>query len=88
MSYSRTEYLYRRQMQLLKEVGNVRLLDFIKATYLSGHQYMHGDARHAQAGLSRKLFYYYYPERKEPRQQIHFGLGEMSKVNQTNRSMT
>jgi hypothetical protein len=87
MSYSRSEYLYRRQMQLLEEVGNVRLLDFMEATYLSGDHYMRGDARHAQAGLARKLFYYYYPQRKEPQQPDTFRISrlETSKVNQTNR---
>jgi hypothetical protein len=75
-------------MQLLEKVGNLRLLDFMEVIYLSGYHYMRGDARHAEAGLSQKLFHYYYPQRKEPRQQIHFGLVETSQVNQTNRSMT
>lgn len=95
MSYSRSVELYQKQKEVLEEVGGgggdgkttIRLLDFMHATYLSGDHYMKGDARHAQAGLSRKLLYYYYPKQTEPKLQILFGLsGAEPAANPQNKS--
>lgn len=61
MSYYRSFELYRKQVQALKQVGNVTLLDFMHTTYLSGHQYIGGDARHAMPKLNRQLLASYYP---------------------------
>eukprot|EP00548_Thalassiothrix_antarctica_P011251 CAMPEP_0194161634 /NCGR_PEP_ID=MMETSP0152-20130528/79051_1 /TAXON_ID=1049557 /ORGANISM="Thalassiothrix antarctica, Strain L6-D1" /LENGTH=171 /DNA_ID=CAMNT_0038871443 /DNA_START=428 /DNA_END=943 /DNA_ORIENTATION=- len=63
MSYFRSQYLYGKQVELLKEVGNITLLDFMHTTYLSGHHYRLGDARHAMPHLNQRLLYYYYPHR-------------------------
>ncbi|CAJ1926221.1 unnamed protein product [Cylindrotheca closterium] len=63
MSYHRSFDLYRKQVELLKHVGNITLLDFMHASYLSGHQYIRGDARHVMPLLNRILLTYYYPSR-------------------------
>jgi len=63
MSYHRSFDLYRRQVELLELVGNVTLLDFMHTTYLCGHHYIRGDARHTMPELNRRVLTYYYPNR-------------------------
>ncbi|KAL3927472.1 MAG: hypothetical protein SGBAC_013074 [Bacillariaceae sp.] len=63
MSYHRSFDLYRKQVELLKLVGNITLLDFMHTTYLCGHEYIRGDARHTMPLLNRRLLTYYYPNR-------------------------
>lgn len=61
MSFSRSQFLYNKQKNLISNFPNITILDFMDATYLSANHYRFGDARHIKPKFSRLLLEWYYP---------------------------
>lgn len=59
-TYSRSEYLYRRQKKLMEDM-NVTVWDFFEPSYLSAHYTEPGDVMHYTEDFNRFILDWFYP---------------------------
>jgi hypothetical protein len=60
VTYSRSEYLYRRQKKLMEDM-NVTVWDLFEALYLSAHYTVPGDVMHYTEEYNRFILDWFYP---------------------------